>query len=210
VAYDNNAAIIEDLLDHSQFSPSSTITLQNNSSPATSRNVSQIPDSSPNTAYSPDLIPESPVASSEEPAPSIDNSTGLAPDTSLEDLSQPIHNGPEVQASARPFCCEVSGCDSTFESKKDLNRHQKRKDHPGTAHTMPHQCACGQIGPRRDNYIRHLLRCPQHTGSYRCDRGHVHESKEEHLRHLRNMNECGKRRGRRPNERRSASAAVDV
>ncbi|ETS79038.1 hypothetical protein PFICI_08891 [Pestalotiopsis fici W106-1] len=33
---------------------------------------------------------------------------------------------------------------------------------------------------------------------------------EEHLRHLEDADECGKKRGRPPTERRSASAAVDM
>lgn len=214
---DIDTAASEDQLDHSHSSPSTTTTLCNDSSRATSQSVSQIPDSTPNTEYSPGNGSHCSVTSSPDVLPLlVDDTSTREPSTLHRGVSPPIDNGQNAAAGSG-FPCQ-KGCDHVASSRKDLERHHKSQRHSPELYRQStvalqgtFQCACGHRAARRDNYLRHVRKCKQcHRTSFLCANGHAHQTKEEHLRHLADTNECGKRLGRPPSVGLHASAVVDA
>ena len=71
-------------------------------------------------------------------------------------------NPPPALAPSEPsnrFECRL--CDASFNSNKDLTRHQRqtKKHHSESREThLPFICNCGHNNKRKDNYIRHLRR----------------------------------------------------
>ncbi|KAI1453919.1 hypothetical protein F4805DRAFT_354188 [Annulohypoxylon moriforme] len=117
-------------------------------------------------------------------------SIGFNPHSGVSDLNDAAPAVPALFLSPglpppkqkRRYICDI--CQAPFGKNNDLERH-KRTVHRTEAEPV-YRCRCDHESPRKDNYLRHVVRCarPPYHLYYSCKCGILSEDKGFHVSHV--------------------------